>query len=208
MLLEIEIRLNPRAPLVLATHELDRRPGSMITLVREVPAPADLGTDIIGVTAGSMLALDLRLESVMEGVLVTGSVRGRTSGECIRCLTVVDQDLSVWLTELYTYPATGSVLDVEADDDEVHELVGDLINLEPVLRDAVVTALPFKPVCREDCPGLCSQCGALLADDPGHQHDVVDPRWAALQGLALEQSRATNEDGGPTGSPTYAQEEN
>lgn len=203
MALEIEIRLNPRAPLVLLTHELDRRPGSMITLVREVPAPADLGTDVIGVAAGSMLALDLRLESVMEGVLVTGSVRGRASGECIRCLSEVDQDLSVWLTELYTYPATGLAQDV--DEDEVHELEGDLINLEPVLRDAVVTALPFKPVCRDDCPGLCSQCGALLADDPGHQHDVVDPRWAALQGLAAQNE---NEDGAPTGSPTYAQEEN
>ena len=47
----------------------------------------------------------------------------------------------------------------------------------------MVLALPFKPVCREDCPGLCPECGILLADDPGHGHASTDPRWAALQDL-------------------------
>ncbi|HEX8497696.1 MAG TPA: YceD family protein [Actinomycetales bacterium] len=206
MLLEIEIRLNPRAPLVLDTHELDRRPGSMITITRDVPAPSDLGTDVIGVTEGSSMHLDLRLESVMEGVLVTGSVQVRATGECIRCLTEVDKDLQVWLTELYTYP--GKRPDEDVEEDELHELAGDLIDLEPVLRDAVVPALPFQPVCRPDCPGLCSQCGALLADDPDHHHDVADPRWAALQGLALDEGQPTNQDREPTGSRADVQEEN
>ena len=71
----------------------------------------------------------------------------------------------------------------DSDEDEVHELVGDLIDLEPVLRDAVVPTLPFKPVCRPDCPGLCSECGARLADDPDHHHDVFDPRWSARRGM-------------------------
>ena len=206
MLMESAIRLNPRAPLVLVTHELDRRPGSMITLVRDVPAPADLGTDVIGVTQGSALALDLRLESVMEGVLVTGSVTGVASGECIRCLGELEQTVRVQLTELFTYP--GQRDDEDVDEDEVHELVGDLIDLEPVVRDAVVPALPFRPVCRVDCPGLCPQCGARLADDPGHQHDSVDPRWAALQGLALSEGQSTNEDHAPTGARSKRQEEN
>ena len=52
-----------------------------------------------------------------------------------------------------------------------------------MLRDAVVLALPFQPLCRDDCPGLCTECGARLADDPGHQHEsAIDPRWATLQG--------------------------
>jgi uncharacterized protein len=76
-----------------------------------------------------------------------------------------------------------------------------------VLRDVVVPALPFQPVCRDDCPGLCSQCGARLADDPEHEHDVVDPRWAALQGL-LEAEQQDDNRRGPTGSRTDAQEEN
>jgi uncharacterized protein len=204
--LEIAIRLNPRAPLVLVTHELDRRPGSMITVVRDVPAPTDLGTDVIGVAAGSDLHLDLRLESVMEGVLVTGSVRGTATGECIRCLTDVEEEVEVPLTELFAYPGKQPLEDV--DEDEVHELEGDLIDLEPVVRDAVVPALPFQPVCRDDCPGLCSQCGARLADDPDHHHDVVDPRWATLQGLALDEGQPTNEDREPTGPRSERQEEN
>ena len=67
------------------------------------------------------------------------------------------------------------------EDDDVSRLEGDLLDLEPLLRDAVVLALPFQPLCRDDCPGLCTECGARLADDPDHQHDEpVDPRWAAL----------------------------
>ena len=108
------------------------------------------------------------------------------------------------LVELYAYP--GKRPDEDVEEDEVHELAGDLIDLEPVLRDAVVPALPFKPVCQPDCPGLCSQCGARLADEPGHAHEIVDQRWSALQGLAFGQ--ATDEDRGPTGTRVDAQEEN
>jgi len=173
--------LDPRSPLVLDTHELGRRPGSMRTVQRTVPAPEDLGTDVIGIPTGSDLDLDLRLEAVMEGVLVSGTVRGRASGECGRCLDVIDQEVEVDVQELFTYPERVRAAEVEGDDeDEVRELVGDLIDFEPALRDAVVPALPFQPVCQADCPGLCSECGARLADDPGHAHDVVDPRWSAL----------------------------
>ena len=65
--------------------------------------------------------------------------------------------------------------------------MGDLIDLEPVLRDAVVLELPFQPLCRPDCAGLCPQCGANLNDDPGHEHRPDnDPRWDAL--LRFERS--------------------
>ena len=169
--------LDPRSPLVLDTRELGRRPGSMRTLQRSVPAPADLGTEVIGVPDGSDLELDLRLESVMEGVLVSAVVRGQATGECVRCLDPLERELEVTFQELYTYPGTSP----EGDEEDLHELEGDLLDLEPVLRDAVVLALPFQPVCSDDCPGLCSQCGTRLADDPEHQHDSIDPRWAALQ---------------------------
>ncbi len=149
---------------------------------RDVEAPAGLGSDVIGIPEGSALELDLRLEAVMEGVLVSGTVRGHAVGECVRCLTRLEQEFETDLQELYAYP------DRAADDeDEVRELDGDLIDFEPALRDAVVLALPFQPVCRDDCPGLCSECGARLADDPDHRHESVDPRWAALRALAPEQ---------------------
>ncbi|GAB2695658.1 YceD family protein [Thalassiella azotivora] len=179
--------LDPRSPLVLDTHELGRRPGSMRTLQRTVAAPEDLGTEVIGVPSGSDLELDLRLEAVMEGVLVSGTARARAVGECVRCLEDVEQPVDVTFQELFAYPGSRSQAQVSEDDEDVHELEGDLLDLEPVLRDAVVLALPFKPVCSEECPGLCPECGARLADDPGHQHESVDPRWAALQTLAAQE---------------------
>jgi uncharacterized protein len=179
------VHLDPRSPFVLDTHELGRRPGSTRTVQRTVGAPDDLGTDVIGVPAGTDVELDLRLEAVMEGVLVSGTVRTRAVGECVRCLGEVVEDVDVSLTELYVYPERAAVAVEDGDDEEdVRELEGDLVDLEPALRDAVVTALPFRPLCRPDCPGLCSQCGARLADDPDHSHEVLDPRWSALQGLA------------------------
>ena len=72
----------------------------------------------------------------------------------------------------------------------MYEVRDETIDLEPMLRDAVITQLPFQPVCREDCQGLCAQCGARLEDDPGHHHEVLDPRWSALSGL-LEQDTST-----------------
>ena len=202
---ENSITLRPNAPLVVDTHELGRRPGATITLSREVPAPAGLGTDVIGVAEGSLVRMDLRLESVMEGVLVSGTVEVTATGECGRCLTPVQLDLELPLQELYAYPDKRPAEDV--DEDDLHEMEGDLLDLEPVLRDAVVPALPFQPVCRDDCPGLCSECGARLADDPDHHHDVVDPRWAALQGL-LPTEQQDDSSREPTGSRTDAQEEN
>lgn len=185
MAVQRPVHLDPRSPFVLDTHELGRRPGSTRTVQRTVGAPDDLGTDVIGVPAGTDVELDLRLEAVMEGVLVSGTVRTRAVGECVRCLGEVVEDVDVSLTELYVYPERAAVAVEDGDDEEdVREFEGDLVDLEPALRDAVVTALPFRPLCRPDCPGLCSQCGARLADDPDHSHEVLDPRWSALQGLA------------------------
>jgi len=170
------IRLDPRAPLVLDIHELGRRPGAMVRLSRAVPAPADLGLDVVGVPEGSDLELQVRLESVVEGVLASGTARASLAGECVRCLDDIEGDLEVDFQELYVYA------DRDADD-QAPRLEGDLLDLEPVLRDAVVLALPLQPTCRPDCPSLCPECGAHLADEPGHRHAVADPRWAALQGL-------------------------
>ena len=153
-----------------------------------VPAPAGIGIMSIGVPEGSGVELDVRLESVIEGVLVSGTAQVQLVGECSRCLDAVSDTLEVDLQELYRYGATdahGRVQrepDQDDDDDEQLTVVGDLLDLEPVLRDAVVLDLPLAPVCRDDCPGLCPQCGQRLEDDPNHHHDVIDPRWAALGG--------------------------
>ena len=152
----------------------------MQKVLRDVEAPADLGTDVIGIPQGTTLALQLRVESVAEGVLVSGTMRGNAAGECVRCLDDVSIPVEAEMQELYVYP--GRTPEGE-DDEDLRQLEDDLVDTEPAIRDAVVLALPFQPVCRDDCPGLCSECGAKLADDPDHHHDSADPRWAALQGL-------------------------
>ena len=112
----------------------------------------------------------------MDGVLATGTASAQVKGECVRCLDDLDDDLVVDFQELYLYE--------DAGEDDL-SLEGDLLDLEPVLRDAVVLALPFQPLCQPDCPGLCPECGVRLADDPGHAHEAaIDPRWTALSALA------------------------
>jgi uncharacterized protein len=131
------------------------------------------------VPEGAPLELELRLESVTEGVLVTGTLRAPLTGQCGRCLEPVADELAVDVCELFAY--RDSVTDETAEQDEVHRTDGELLDVEPVVRDAVVLALPWTPLCRPDCAGLCPDCGLRLDDLPaGHTHDVIDPRWAAL----------------------------
>ena len=170
---------------MLDTRELGRRPGSQRQVTLSVPAPADLGIEVLGVPEGAPVELDLRLEAVMEGVLVTGTASAALEGECVRCLEPITDEMSASFQELYLYEEHGT----PDEDDEVSTMEDDLVDLEPALRDAVVLALPFQPLCQDDCPGLCPECGARLADDPDHGHDAaIDPRWAGL--AALEQDAA------------------
>lgn len=194
-------QLDPRAPLVLGTRDLPRRPGAMRTVKRTVAAPADLGLALIAVPNGADLALDLRLESVSEGVLVSGSVTAEAVGECGRCLRPIGDRLTVTLQELYAYE--NSATDETAEEDEVGRLRGDLLDLEPALRDAVVLALPSHPLCREDCPGLCPECGAHWDDLPAdHSHQQADPRWAALTALTEHTRTVHGADPAPGTGPT------
>ena len=117
----------------------------------------------------------MRLESLHDGILVTGEADTVAQGECVRCLIDITQPVEVEFQELFAYSPD------EAFDYEVHD---DSVDLEPVVRDAVVLSLPFQPVCQDDCPGLCPQCGVRLLDNPGHEHEApTDPRWSALAGF-------------------------
>ena len=167
--------LDARSPLVIETHDLSRRAGTMKEVRRTAPAPADLGTEMIRVPEGSEIALDVTLESVVEGIWVSGTAEVKLVGECSRCLTPLHDAATLDLGELFYHPGR----DAEEDASLV---VDERIDLEPLVRDAVVLDLPFTPVCREDCAGLCTICGANLNDDPDHHHgEQVDPRWAALR---------------------------
>lgn len=168
-------------PLAFDITRLGRRPGAMVTLRTTVPSPSRIGLDMIAIEAGAPLDLDLQIQSVSEGVLVTGTVTAPTAGECSRCLTTVESHVQVRLTELFAYP--DSTTEATTEEDEVGHIVDATIDLEQSIRDAVGLELPFSPVCTPDCPGLCPDCGVSLAAEPGHHHDRIDPRWAKLAGM-------------------------
>src|ERR1700741_2700512 len=166
---------------VFDTRRLSRQPGSFRDETRTARAPDGVGAGLVLVPAGADVALDLRFEAVAEGVLVTGSAVAPLTGECARCLDPLTTTTEVSFQELYRYqPDPG-----EDEADEERFLDGDWLDLEPAFRDAVVLALPLSPLCQEDCPGLCAECGVRLAEaGPGHGHGAdVDPRWGPLRQL-------------------------
>jgi uncharacterized metal-binding protein YceD (DUF177 family) len=176
-------------------RELGRRAGSMQELDRTAPAPAGWRVELIGVPAAAAVGLRLRLESVMEGVLVTGDLDVPVEGSCARCLEPIEDTLHLSVQELYAY--SGSTTEATSEEDEVRRIEGDYLDLEPLVRDTVVLNLPLAPVCTEDCAGLCVDCGQRLDDLPAdHAHEVIDPRWAGLAG------KFTSSSGAPDESPT------
>ena len=165
-----------KTPYTVDVYDLMHRPGEMRDRSIDIVVPEEFGNAMIGVKAGSELRVELRMESLHDGILVSADIDGTAAGECGRCLIDIEQAVQVEIQELFAYSSD------EAFEYEVHE---DTIDLEPVIRDAVVLSLPFQPVCQEDCLGLCPQCGVRLLDNPGHEHEnPVDPRWAALGSLA------------------------
>lgn len=158
-------------------RDLLNRPGEMRERQRTLNAPESFGEALAVVNAGEELHLNIRLESVHEGILATVEVKTTLTAECGRCLEPFTAPLEVEFQELFAYTPT------EADEYGVH---GDHVNLEPPLRDAVVMALPFQPVCREDCPGLHPDTGELRDAQAGEERVAIDDRWAKLQSLLTQ----------------------
>ncbi|GAB2569533.1 YceD family protein [Leucobacter ruminantium] len=175
-------------------RDLINRPGEMRERSRSFAVPEKLGEALAEVREGEEMALDVRLESVHEGILVSAEVRTTMHAECGRCLNEFATPLQIEFQELFAYTPT------EADEYGVH---GDHVDLEPPLRDAVVLALPFQPVCRPDCPGLDPESGELRdAEAEGSPDADIDPRWAALAGFQTNAAAAEDEPGaGETPGP-------
>jgi uncharacterized metal-binding protein YceD (DUF177 family) len=195
-----DARRSAANPWRIDLRELGRRAGSLQEMERTAPAPGDWRVELIGVPEAAEVGLRLRLESVMEGVLVTGELDVPVTGSCARCLEPIEDTLHLDIQELYAYP--GSTTEATSEADEVRRLEGDFLDLEPLARDTVVLSLPLAPVCTEDCGGLCVDCGLRIDDLPAdHTHEVVDPRWAAL-------AQKFGTDAGPTTSSPGAPGEN
>lgn len=193
------------AATAIDVSRLPRSPGNVLDVAREIPAPADLAVVMARVAPGSPIDIDITLESVVEGIWMSGTADVDVTAECSRCLDPIEWAESVELEQLFVYPATdasGAVVRSAAEDDdsddgaepepEVHQ---DIIDIEGPLRDAVVLSLPLAPLCSPDCAGICAQCGERLESlDAPHDHPDTDPRWAALQTLLEDAGQGANED--------------
>ena len=149
----------------------------MREVVLERSAPAKWGEGLVAVDEGEPVRVDVRLESVHEGILATGDVVTTYRGVCGRCLRDIAEGLQVEFQELFAYPGSEAT-DVEVQDDHV--------DLEPPVRDSIVLSLPFQPVCQPDCPGLDPVTGEKLAAGTVPE-TPIDERWAALKALTPDQ---------------------
>jgi len=160
-------------------NELMRRPGTMRELELEIEALEAIGTEIVSVPKGASLRIPLRLEAVYEGVLASGEVFAEAQAQCSRCLTDLKIPVEVDFQELFAYSFSS--------DDELL-VVNEQIDLEQLVIDSVVLNLPFQPVCRPDCLGLCSECGIGLNENPEHKHQApIDSRFGALKDFVTEE---------------------
>lgn len=174
----------PSSPYRFDVRDLWHRAGEMREKSRSFDVPEQLGASVATVPAGTPLTLDARFEGLHEGILVSGHVTTTAVGECVRCLDHVELPVDVAFQEVFAYSPD------DAFDYTVHD---NHVDCEPVVRDAVVLSLPFQPVCRPDCPGLDPETGERLADHPERKpREVIDPRWAALQGFATETTETTD----------------
>lgn len=173
----------PDAGFLLDVRSLGRRPGTLRELHRQVAVTERIGLELIHIPEGATVDLDLTLQAVSEGVLVTGSLTAPVTGECSRCLEPFEDEIELSLTELFAYP--DSTTEQTTEEDEVYRMTDDLIDLEPVVIDAIGLELPLQPLCSPDCAGLCAECGVRMAiAGSEHRHEILDPRWAGLAKFA------------------------
>lgn len=164
------------SPLRIPIADLLRRAGASREVTVAEPVPG-LHNDAADVPVDSPVEVDVTLERIPEGIVVRGSLRARWVAQCSRCLEPVEGDVDVHVDELYeTDPIPG----------ETYQLDPETLDLEPLVRDALMLELPLAPSCRPDCAGLCASCGANRNDAPCEcVSDDTDPRWAALKSLEL-----------------------
>jgi uncharacterized protein len=192
-----------KSPFVYNTHDLPRRAGEMREVRFVIDLHEPLGFDVMAIAQDEPIDIEMKLESVAEGVLVTANVLSEAIGECGRCLDEVVFDIDENFVELFEYAEdprqarkkdkkkSQRAKDAEEaekldDEDELRQMDGDEVDLEGPIRDAIILNLPINPLCSPDCLGLCPDCGEKWESLPeDHAHEVIDARWAGLAGLKL-----------------------
>ena len=177
----------------VSVAQVASRPGQSKPIDTVFPAPSGIGDDIVGVREGADVRVVGSFDSIVDGLVFTGRIEAPLTAECTRCLKPIDPDWTVSVTLFFPYDAPGAddgrgngEVEIIAGEDEAEDVYplssdGAFADMESPLRDTLVEALPLQPLCKEDCLGLCPQCGVDLNEDPDHHHDVTDIRFAALE---------------------------
>jgi uncharacterized protein len=185
-------------------HDLPRRAGEMRTAEITVDEHPKVGVELLAIPANAPIYIDLTLQAVSEGVLVSGEISADAHGECVRCLEPLEFPIEESFSELYRYEidprqkarsSRSQSAEIEVgDEDEELWMEGDLIDLAIPVCDAVILNLPVNPLCSLDCDGLCPDCGEKWADLPeGHEHQKSDIRWAGLEGWSQDSQKGQGE---------------
>lgn len=181
----------------VSVAQVASRAGQSKPIDADFPAPGGIGDDVIGVDEGVPVHVTGSFDSIVDGLVFTAHLTAPVHAECTRCLRPLQRDWDVDVTAFFPYASAEDTAKDHARDDEVEIIAGEeetedtyplfnngaFADLEALLRDTLVEALPLQPLCREDCRGLCPQCGVDLNEHPEHHHDMTDIRFAALADL-------------------------
>lgn len=190
------------SPWAVSVAQVASRPGQSKEIDATFPAPSGIGDEIVGVDEGADVSVVGSFDSIVDGLILNARISAPVHVECTRCLKPIQRDWTVNVTSFFPYEDKSAAgkggkagkngkeeeADIIAGEDEAEDTYplldgGAWADLEALLRDTLVEELPLQPLCKPDCKGLCSQCGIDLNENPDHQHDMTDIRFAALEGL-------------------------
>lgn len=197
-----------QTPWLVEVASIIRRPGHTLSVDATMPSPSGIGDEFVGVTEGSPLHVAGSVDALLDGLITSLQVTAMVHAQCSRCLEDLSGPQTFPLTAFFPYTfnvssnplhprhthqhvassATSHNTRHREDDQpldgelgDVYPIIHDLaIDLESPLRDMLVDSINEQPLCSPTCQGLCSTCGILLSQAPNHQHETVDPRFAAL----------------------------
>ena len=193
------------SPWAVSVAQVASRPGQSKEIDATFPAPSGIGDEIVGVDEGADVSVVGAFDSIVDGLILNARISAPVHAECTRCLKPIQRDWTVNVTSFFPYEDKSAAgkggkagkngkeeeVDIIAGEDESEDTYpllenGAFADIEAMIRDTLVESLPLQPLCRPDCRGLCSQCGADLNEDPDHHHDVTDIRFAGLAGLKAQ----------------------
>ena len=184
--------------------QVGSRAGQTMQIDRDFPAPGGIGDSIVGVKEGEPIHVNGQFDSIIDGLIFTGTFTAPVTAVCARCDRDLSGDWSEQVTAFFPYEDADAgktknedveIIAGEEESDDTYPLIdnGAFANIEPLLRDTFVSALPLNPLCKLDCKGLCPQCGLDLNESPEHVHEVADLRFADLEALKEQLEREQGE---------------